>query len=539
MLAIPRWKFWLIIGTCLLGLLFALPNVSTPAMLSLMPSWLQNKISLGLELRGGSHLQLEVDLKAVASDQLHQLVDDVRARLRKDQIGYTGLVVDKKAATPTLNMTLRNPEDAAKIRKIFFEVDKNVTVTITGDQVLARIEEEAFEKRKKALVEQSIEVIRRRIDESGTKEPILQRQGTDRIILQLPGVDDPAEVKRRIGKTAKMTFRLVDATLQPIPADPSNPSRVPPSTATVDYLPEERSVIEQGKEKKHITYIPVKKQVMVSGETLVNAQSTFDQKGQPAVSLKFNSVGGRKFAEMSRDNPQKQFAIVLDNQVISAPVFKEPITTGDGQISGHFTPQGAHDLALLLRAGALPAPLKIIEEKTVGPSLGADSIHAGQTAVIIAFILVATFMFLSYATFGLFAGVALVFNMIFLFAGLSILQATLTLPGIAGIALTIGMAVDANVLIYERIKEELRSGVKPVTAVDAGYKRAMMTIIDSNLTTLFGAAVLFEFGSGPIRGFAVTLALGILISLFTSLSLSRLIIVTWLKSRPKATTLPI
>ena len=531
MLAIPRWKFWLIISTCCMGFLFALPNISSPAMLSLMPSWLQNKISLGLELQGGSHLQFEVDLQAVAREQLHQLVDDVRARLRKEQIGYTGLVVDKRAATPTLEMTLRNPEDASKIKKIFAEIDKTVTVTITDGHVVGTIEEEAFERRKKALIDQSIEVIRRRIDESGTKEPILQRQGTDRIILQLPGIDDPAEVKKRLGKTAKMTFRLVDTSLQPIVVDSQNQNRVPPSTASVDFLPEDHN----GK----ILYIPVKKQIMVSGETLVDAQVTFDQNGQPAVSLKFNSVGSRKFAEMSRDNLKKQFAIVLDNQVISAPVFQSVINDGGGQISGHFTLQSATDLSLLLRAGALPAPLKIIEEKTVGPSLGADSIRAGQTAVILAFILVATFMFLSYSTFGLFADVALIFNMIFLFAGLSLLQATLTLPGIAGIALTIGMAVDANVLIYERIKEELRAGVKPITAVDAGYKRAMMTIIDSNLTTLFGAAVLFEFGSGPIRGFAVTLALGILISLFTSLSLSRLIIVTWLKGRQKATTLPI
>jgi len=531
MLAIPRWKFWLITGTCLLGLLFALPNVSTPAMLSFMPSWLQNKISLGLELQGGSHLQFEVDLQAVARDTLNQLIDDVRVRLRKEQIGYTGLAVDKNAATPTLGLTLRNPEDGPKIKKILVELDKTLTVAINDGHVNAKIEEEAFERRKKALIDQSIEVIRRRIDESGTKEPILQRQGTDRIILQLPGVDDPAEVKRRLGKTAKMTFRLVDTTLQSIPADQQNPNRVPPATAGVDYLPEDREGI--------ITYIPVKKQVMVSGETLIDAQVTYDENGQPAVSLKFNSIGGRKFAEMSRENLKKQFAIVLDNTVISAPVFQGVIDSGGGQISGHFTLQGASDLALLLRAGALPAPLKCIEEKTVGPSLGADSIRAGQTAVILAFILVAVFMFLSYATFGLFADIALVFNMIFLIGGLSLLQATLTLPGIAGIALTIGMAVDANVLIYERIKEELRAGAKPVTAVDAGYKRAMMTIIDSNLTTLFGAAVLFEFGSGPIRGFAVTLALGILISLFTSLSLSRLIIVTWLKSRTKATTLPI
>ncbi|MDP3371467.1 MAG: protein translocase subunit SecD [Candidatus Paracaedibacteraceae bacterium] len=530
MLAIPRWKFWIIIGTCLLGFLFALPNVSSPAMLSLMPSWLQSKINLGLELQGGSHLQLEVDLQAVARESLNQLVDDVRANLRKEQIGYTGLAVDKKAETPVLEMKLRNQEDAKRVKELLAKIDNTLTVTVTNGHVVAKIEQAVFDQRKKKLIEQSIEVIRRRIDESGTKEPILQRQGDDRIILQLPGVEDPGEVKRRIGKTAKMTFRLVDPTLSPVAADPANPGKVPASAPGVDYLPEDRN--------GQIVYIPVKKQVMVSGETLVNAQVTYDQNGQPAVSLKFNSIGGAKFANMSRDNLKKQFAIVLDNQVISAPVFQSVINDGGGQISGHFELKTANDLALLLRAGALPAPLKIIEEKTVGPSLGADSIRAGQTAVVLAFVLVSLFMFLSYSTFGLFANIALTCNLVFLFAGLSLLQATLTLPGIAGIALTIGMAVDANVLIYERIKEELRSGVKPVTAVDAGYKRAMMTIIDSNLTTLFGAAVLFEFGSGPIRGFAVTLALGILISLFTSLSLSRLIIVTWLRNR-KATTLPI
>lgn len=285
-------------------------------------------------------------------------------------------------------------------------------------------------------------------------------------------------------------------------------------------------------------YIAVKKQVMVSGEALIDAQATFNQNGQPAVSLKFNSIGARKFAEMSAQNLKKQFAIVLDDKVISAPVFQDIIHDGNGQISGHFTVKEANELSLLLRAGALPAPLKVIEERTVGPSLGADSIHDGQRATVLAFIMVSVFMFLSYSVFGLFADVALIFNLVLLFAGLSILQATLTLPGIAGIALTIGMAVDANVLIYERIKEELRAGARPTLAIDSGYRRAMTTIIDSNLTTLFGAAVLFEFGTGPIRGFAVTLALGILISLFTALSLTRLIIVSWLRRR-KVTELPI
>ena len=277
---------------------------------------------------------------------------------------------------------------------------------------------------------------------------------------------------------------------------------------------------------------------MVSGETLVDAQATVNQNGQPAVSLKFNTVGARKFAQMSGDNIKKQFAIVLDDKVISAPVFQDVIPDGNGQISGHFTIKDANDLALLLRAGALPAPLNVIEERTVGPSLGADSIQDGKTATVLAFILVSIFMILNYSVFGIFANIALVFNIIFLFAGLSLLQATLTLPGIAGIALTIGMAVDANVLIYERIKEEIRNGMKAASAIEAGYQRAMTTILDSNLTTLIGTAVLFEFGTGPIRGFAVTLALGIVISLFTALSLTRLIIAIWMRKR-KLTTLPI
>ncbi len=538
MLAIPRWKFWIITITCALGIIFALPNIISPYLLSSMPSWLKSKINLGLELQGGSHLQLEVDLKSVATESLNQLVDDVRSKLRSKNIKYQGgIVVDKTAVIPALEIKLINPDDAVSVKKLLNEIDKNLKITIDGTLVAARIEEEAFEKSKKDLIERSIEIIRRRVDETGTKEPTIQRQGTDRIILQLPGVDNPAELKERIGKTAKMTFRLVDSVRQPVLADPNNPTRVPPSAVGVDYLPEKtthrknKNSKEDVNEIESITYWPVKKQVMVSGETLVDAQVNYSQEGSPVVSLKFNKIGARKFSDMSRDNIGKLFAIVLDNQVISAPVFRSVITGDGGQISGNFTVESARELSLLLRAGALPAPLKIIEEKTVGPTLGADSIRDGQKAVIIAFILVAVFMFLSYSTFGLFADVALVFNMIFLIAGLSLLQATLTLPGIAGIALTIGMAVDANVLIYERIKEELRSGVKPISAIEVGYKRAMMTIIDSNLTTLFGAAVLFEFGSGPIRGFAVTLALGIIISLFTSLSLSKLFIVAGLKEK--------
>jgi preprotein translocase subunit SecD len=529
MLTIPRWKFWSIISVCVFGIIFAMPNLLSQSAVQSMPGWLQNTVNLGLELRGGSHLQLEVDLKAVAKEYLTNLLDETRLNLRKQQIGYTGLLIDTKLARPTLTFTLRTSDDAEKAVKILKAIDNSLDVSSEGSIVSASLSEKVLEQRNKAIIDQSIEVVRRRVDESGTKEPIIQRQGDDRIIVQLPGVDDPAEVRSLIGRTAKMSFRLVDPSAPSIPA--VGEGARPPAPLGSEYLLEARG-------NDQSAYIAVKKQVMVSGETLIDAQATFNQTGQPAVSLKFNSIGARKFADMSAQNLKRQFAIVLDDAVISAPVFQDIIYDGNGQISGHFTVKEANDLALLLRAGALPAPLKVIEERTVGPSLGADSIRDGQRATILAFIMVSVLMISCYAMFGLFADVALAFNLILLFAGLSILQATLTLPGIAGIALTIGMAVDANVLIYERIKEELRAGSKAAIAVEAGYRRAMTTIIDSNLTTLLGAAVLFEFGTGPIRGFAVTLALGILISLFTALSLTRLIIITWMRGR-KVSTLPI
>ena len=532
MLVIPRWKIWTILGICFFGMLFAMPNLLSPDRLQTMPSWLRSTVNLGLELRGGSHLQLEVDLKAVAKEYLSNLLDEARLNLRKQQIGYTNLVVDAKSAgIPSLTFLLRSPEDSEKALKVLRAIDTGLTVTVENTKVTATLSEQMLEHRNRSIIEQSIEVVRRRVDESGTKEPIIQRQGADRIVVQLPGVEDPAEVKKLIGRTAKMTFRLVDSSVPPVVGAPGAPMPYKAAPLGSEYLEE---IAHEGQ----VRYLAVKKQVMVSGESLVDAQATFSHTGQPAVSLKFNSVGARKFADMSAQNIKKQFAIILDDKIISAPVFQDIIPDGNGQISGHFTVKEANDLSLLLRAGALPAPLKVIEERTVGPSLGADSIHDGKIGTVVAFILVSIFMFLCYGTFGFFADIALVFNLILLFAGLSLLQATLTLPGIAGIALTIGMAVDANVLIYERIKEEIRAGIRPIAAIEVGYKRAITTIIDSNLTTLIGAAVLFEFGTGPIRGFAVTLALGILISLFTALSLTRLIIVLWAR-RQKVLALPL
>jgi preprotein translocase subunit SecD len=529
MMFIARWKIISILTICLAGIIFALPNILPPHLYAKLPESFQKTVNLGLELRGGSHLQLEVDLKSVHRDLLLTTLDEVRAALRKEQIGYAGLAVNQQQGT--LVFTIRNTADHEKALKAVKKVDPLATVVITPEgQGTLTLSPTAIEHRNKAAVEQSIEVVRRRIDESGTKEPLLQRQGNDRIIVQLPGVEDPAEVRRLIGRTAKMTFRLVDEESGPIEVSASGIPR-----ATVAPGSEILKLKDAGKDG----FIVVKKHVAISGDTLTDAQATFAEGGTPAVSLKFNAIGARKFAEISGNNIGRRFAIVLDDTVISAPVFRGLIPDGNGQISGSFTTQEANDLSLLLRAGALPAPLNVIEERTVGPSLGADSIRDGQVATILAFILVAIFMALNYSLFGLFADIALAFNLIFLFAALSLLQATLTLPGIAGIALTIGMAVDANVLIYERIKEELRNGLRPIAAVEAGYARAITTIIDSNLTTLIGAAVLFEFGTGPIRGFAVTLALGIVISLFSAISLTRLIIVTWLRRRGSVTSLPL
>ncbi|WP_032112645.1 protein translocase subunit SecD [Candidatus Paracaedibacter symbiosus] len=529
MIYIARWKVWLIISVCLFGILFSLPNMLSNSQLEKMPEWLRNTINLGLELRGGSHLQLEVDLKSVLKDQTNNMLDDVRNTLRKEKVGYTGLVLgtDKKSVT----FVLRDPSQQQLIEKTITKLVHGAKITSESDgRMTVAMTPEMVDDRAKAAMEQSIEVIRHRIDESGTKEPLIQRQGSDRIIVQLPGVENPAEVKRLIGRTAKLSFQLVNEDVGTVPVDANGRPTVAIPTDT-EALPE---TMHDG----NIRYLAVKKQVSITGDHLVDARFRIEE-AKPAVSIKFDAVGARKFAEISAQNLKRRFAIILDNKIISAPQFSAVIVDGNGVISGSFTNKEASELSLLLRAGALPAPLHVIEERTVGPSLGADSIHDGKIATICAFVLVALFMFANYSLFGLFADLALAFNLIILFAALSLLQATLTLPGIAGIALTIGMAVDANVLIYERIKEELRHGLRPVAAVETGYKRALTTIIDSNLTTLIGAAVLFEFGTGPIRGFAVTLALGIVISLFTSISLTRLFVVTWLRRQSQITNLPI
>ena len=541
MIRIARWKIISTVLVCALGVVFALPNVVSESTRINLPSWLQKTINLGLELQGGSHLQLEIDMKAVHKDHMQSILDEVRASLRKNKIGYTQLKVDRiqiqgdsgSLFHDAVVFSLRDPSAGESTKKLLRKMDADWVITIdTEGNGSIHLSEESILKRQKLVIDQSIEVVRRRVDESGTKEPIIQAQGKDRIILQLPGVSSPDDVKKLLGKTAKLTFHIVDENAVPSYDENGKPvGQVPPGT---ELMPE---VVKRGGEDL-TRYVPVRKQVMVSGDTLVDAHVSMTEHGQPAVSLKFNSVGARKFGEMSKNYLKKQFAIVLDNQVISAPVFQVIIPDGNGQISGNFTIKEANDLALLLRAGALPAPLKVIEERTVGPSLGADSIADGRNATLLAFVLVSIFMIMNYSLFGVFANVALVFNLTLLFGALSLLQATLTLPGIAAIALTIGMAVDANVLIYERIKEEFRHGLRPAAAIESGYKRAMTTIVDANVTSLIGSAVLFEFGTGPIRGFAVNLALGILISMFTAIALTKLLMSMWFGKKTRK-TLPI
>ena len=523
MINIPRWKVFAILATLLIGCLAAVPSFLAPKTLDALPGWLpKNTFVLGLDLQGGSHLLLEVDTATVIRERLESLVDSVRAELRKERIQYERLGV----AGNTVAFAVRDAAEADKARELVRKLDNDATATAeTGGRVVLTLKPEALRARRLAAVDQSIEIVRRRIDETGVREPSIQRQGEDRIVVQLPGLDDPERMKRLLGRTAKMTFHLLEERGS---IEDAQAGRVPPGA---QLLPGAEADRPGGRPNQYL----VQKRIMVSGDTLIDAQPTFDQRtGEAVVSFRFDSQGAKRFGDVTSKNVGKPFAIVLDGKVISAPAIREPILGGSGQISGGFTVASAKDLALLLRAGALPAPLTILEERSVGPGLGADSIAAGSIAAVIGTVLVMVFMIAGYGLFGVFANIGLVLNLVLILGAMSVLQATLTLPGIAGMVLTIGMAVDANVLIYERMREETRLGRPPISAMDAGYSRAMTTIVDSNLTTLIAAGVLYFLGSGPIRGFAVTLSLGIITSMFTAISVTRLMTVGWLRlARPK------
>lgn len=523
MLQFQPWKAALVALVCAMGVVYALPNVIERDLTRDLPSWLPGKkINLGLDLQGGSHLLLEVDVDVVVTERLEAIVDQTRRNLRQERIGYRGLGVVNDAVL----FTVRKTQDLDKARDAVRRIDpETVLETDAGNTVRIMLTEVAMRDLKARAIAQSIEIVRRRIDETGVREPTIQRQGEDRILLQLPGIDDPERIKALLGQTAKLTFRMVDSTAS---VQDALQGRVPPGSQLLPAVDDRPGALQH--------YV-VKRRVMVSGENLVDAQPSF-QDGQPVVSFRFDTVGGRRFGKATTENVGRPFAIVLDGKVISAPVIQTAILGGAGIISGNFTVQEVQDLSLLLRAGALPAPLQVLEERTVGPGLGADSIAAGKFASAIGLLLVIVFMIVTYGLFGVLANVALFFNMTLIVAILSSLQATLTLPGIAGIVLTVGMAVDANVLIFERIREEIRNGQSPMASIELGYQRAFRTILDANLTTLFAALFLYFMGSGPVKGFAVTLGIGILTSLFTATLVSRLFIQLWMR-RSRPSELPI
>jgi preprotein translocase subunit SecD len=534
MLYFTRWKALAIVLTALVVCLCAVPNFFPEATVKTWPAWAQRRLVLGLDLQGGSYLLLEVDANSVRKDRLEAVRDEARKVLREARIQFTGgITIRGDAVEARITKEGDVPTALSKLRDMSQPLgglmggtgQRDLEVTDAGGGLIRiTVTQPAMLDRMRKTIEQSIQIVERRVNELGTVEPVIQRQGTDRILVQVPGLQDPTRLKELLGKTAKMEFRMVDTSVSP---EQARQSGVPPDSELLDSATRgEASVV-------------VKKQVLVSGGDLTDAQPSFDQRsGEPIVSFKFNTAGSRKFAQATTENVGLPFAIVLDNKVISAPVIREPITGGQGQISGSFTVQSANDLAILLRAGALPAPLTVVEERTVGPGLGQDSIEKGELAAYVGSILVIVFMLLTYRLFGVFANIAVMINVAMIFGLLSLLNATLTLPGIAGIVLTVGIAVDSNVLIYERIREELRHGRTPISAIDAGFTRALATILDSNITTFIAAAVLFYIGTGPVRGFAVTLGIGIITTVFTAFTLTRLIVAWWVQwKRPK--TVPI
>ena len=509
-------RILIIIAICLVGIFFAVPNLVPNK--DKLPKWWQ-PVSLGLDLQGGSSLLLQVKMDDVLREKMDTLEDSVRQSLREHKIRYQELQSDEKGVT--VKIADYNARDKAKDAFRKLDTGLNVVEDENGEGLVTiNYNEQAIIELKYRVIDQSINIVRRRIDELGTKEPSIQGQGSDRILVQLPGVQNPESVKILLGKTAKMAFHLVDATTSVSQAKRGKLSKT--------------SRVMSGSDGEQ--YVIIRKPV-VGGENLTDARVTF-QEGEPVVSFRFNTIGGRKFAEVTSNHIGERLAIVLDNEVISAPNIQTAITGGSGVITGNFTTKSANDLALLLRSGALPAPLEVLEERTVGAGLGADSIRDGIVASIVGLVAVVIFMLLAYGLFGVMVNIAIFLNIAIMLGIMSFIGTTLTLPGIAGIILTIGMSVDANILIFERMREEVNRGRSIRDAISVGFTEAYRTIVDSNLTTLVAAAVLFYFGSGPVRGFAVTLAIGIATSMFTSVTVSRLLVEGWF-AKCKPTKLPL
>ncbi|PBB21337.1 protein translocase subunit SecDF [Mesorhizobium sp. WSM4313] len=531
MLYFSRLKMILIWLAVAVTVILAAPNLFPASMLAQLPSWVpKRQMTLGLDLQGGSHILLQMDQNDLVKDQLQTTRDEIRTLLRDAKIQYTGL----GGTGRTVQVRINDASQVEAAKTALKPITNPVTAGLfAGGSVQSMalddsepgllkftVTDAGIKYRTTTALSQAIEVVERRVNALGTTEPIVQRQGDDRILVQVPGLQNPQRLKDIIGQTAKLTFQMVDTS---VPVQDAMKNR-PPAGDSVLYSQDDPPV----------PYL-VENRVIVSGEDLSNATPTYNsQTNEPVVSFTFNSRGATRFGQATQQNVGKPFAIVLDNQVISAPVIREPILGGSGQISGNFTTESANDLAVLLRAGALPAKLTIIEERTVGPGLGQDSIHAGKVAGVIGSILVVAFMFVAYGFLGFLANIALAVHVAMIVGALSLLGATLTLPGIAGIVLTIGMAVDSNVLIYERIREERRNGRSVIQAIDTGFSKALATIIDSNVTSLIATVVLFWLGTGPVKGFAITYAIGILTTVFTAFTFTRMLVSIWLRrARPK------
>ncbi len=532
MLHFSRAYILAILAICLLGLLIPVPNFLSKEAYDRLPAFAQHKIGLGLDLRGGAHLLTKMDMDELRRSWMNNIVDQARAKLREAKIGFTGLGPSGGGVKVSLAKTDAADIDAAMkaLRPIAQMIggalgsgnyDLDIKSDGTGGITITPTEPGLNERAAQAIAT-AVEIIRNRLDPGGIKEYTIQRQGTDRILVQAPGVEDTTEIKKLLGETAKLTFHLLHPTMS---AEEAANTRVP---AGYELLPSDE---RQGERYKDVKYL-IDKRELLTGEDLADAQPGNDSRNnEPVVNFRFNQKGARLFGKVTQENVGKPFAMVLDKKVISAPVIREPILGGSGQISGSFTPQDANNLSVLLRSGALPAKLTVVEERIVGASLGQDAIDSGKLAAGIGMAGVAAFMIFAYGLFGVFAVIGAAMHIVLVIAIMTFLGSTMTLPGIAGIVLTIGMAVDANVLIYERIREELRAKKTPIAAIDAGFHRAYGTIIDSQLTTFIAGLLMFFLGSGPIRGFAVTLTLGILTTVFTAFTITRLLVAWWLSAQ--------
>ena len=508
MLQFSKLKIFTIISFVIFGFIFFLPNVFKSEV-SFLP---KKKVVLGLDLQGGSYLLLEVNSKPLFKDKLETKSFELKKKLRSERINYNNFII--KNSTISFEFNLENKDSILKvlndnkINENIDETNRELNYQLLNNQIKINLSESYQKRIKKNAMEQSLEIIRSRIDELGTREPTIIAQGEERILIELPGIKNPKRIKEIIGTTAKLTFRFI--------AD--NDAK--------------KQSYEKLQSKNNLETYNVQKKLVLSGEHLTDAQPGFDNlNNSSVVNFKLDGFGAKKFAYATKNNIGKRLAIIIDDKVVSAPVVRDAITTGNGQISGSFSVEEANNLSIILRSGALPAPMSIIEERTVGPDLGQESIDKGVLSLIIGFILVILYIFYNYKIFGIFANISLFINLILLISILTIVEATLTLPGIAGIILTVGMAVDANVLIYERIKEELKIEDNILIAFDNGYKRVLTTLLDANITTLIAAFVLYFVGSGPIKGFAVTLAIGIITSLFTTFILGRLFVSVYIKSK--------